>query len=59
MNMSTYYKAIGGSGVKKSSEAHMKDLNETNQTLFTELKKLDPLPRYCVSNVAKMAVFHS
>jgi hypothetical protein len=52
-------KAIGGSRQRKSSKAKMKDLIETNQTLFTELRKLDPLLRYCALNVAKTGVFHS
>ena len=37
----------------------MKELSETRQPLFTELKKLDPLPRYPATKVAKMAVFHT
>ena len=60
------FKAIGGgSWVKKSSGTYMKELHETNQTLFTESKKFDPLTRYRVltiyrvSKVAKMAVFHT
>ena len=38
---------------------YMIELSETNQPLFTELKNLAPLPRYRVSPVAKMAVFHT
>ena len=37
----------------------MKELFETSSTLFTELKNLDPLSRYHLSTVAKMAVFYS
>ena len=37
----------------------MIELNERNQPLFTELKKLALVSRYVVSNVAKMGVFHT
>ena len=45
--------------VKKSSGSYMKELSETRQPLFTELKKLDPLPRYPATKVAKMAAFQT
>ena len=35
----------------------MKELSETRQPHSTELKKLDPLPRYCARKVEKMTVF--
>ena len=35
----------------------MKELSEKRQPLFTELKKLDPLPRYPATKVAKKVVF--
>ena len=39
--------------------AYMIELNQRNQTLFTELKKLALVSRYVVSNVAKIGVFHT
>ena len=38
---------------------YMIEGSESELPLFTELKKLDPLPRYNASTVAKMAVFHT
>ena len=34
-------------------------LNERNQPLFTELKKLALVSRYVILNVAKIGVFHT
>ena len=44
---------------KFSVLAHVIDLNERNQPLFTELKKIALVSRYVVSNVAKIGVFHT
>ena len=54
-------KVIGGGGswVKKSSWSYMKELSDTRQALFTELRKLDLLLRYRASTIAKMIVFYS
>ena len=38
---------------------YMIGFSETNQSLFTELKKLDPLGRYRASTVAKTRDFHT
>ena len=45
--------------VKFSVLTYVIELNERNQPLFTELKKLGLVSRYVVSNVAKICLFHT
>ena len=64
MRMRSLIKAIGGVPGQKIKwilyeRAELKELSETRQPLFTELKKLDPLQRYPATKVAKMVVFHT
>ena len=46
-------KAIGGSGVKNTSQAYFEVLFTTNSTLFTELKNSYPFRSYDLSKFRK------